>query len=256
MCGRYVSATPPDELARYFAAAAPSREELLEPNYNVAPTDDVFAVLQRDGVRRLDVFRWGLVPRWAKDPKIGSRMINARSDGLAEKNAFKFAFARKRCIVPADGFYEWKRTGGVAPKQPMFIHRADGAPLAFAGLWESWPDPRSAAAAGAEPEPGRDAPVLHSCTIITTTPNQKMAAVHDRMPVILDEDVWATWLDEDNHDLDALGHLLVPAPDDVIDLYPVSREVNTVSNDGPQLIARVEPAAFEAHDQLSLLDAE
>jgi putative SOS response-associated peptidase YedK len=247
MCGRYVSATPPDELARYFGAAPADREELIEPNYNVAPTDDVYVVFEREHERHLDVFTWGLVPRWAKDPKIGSRMINARADGLADKNAFRFAFERKRCIVPADGFYEWKKTGGAgaasARKQPIYIHRADGAPMALAGLWESW---------RADP----DAPVLRTCTIITTTPNDKMAAIHDRMPVVLEQEWWASWLDEDNRDLDALGALLVPVADDAMELHPVSNEVNKVTNDGPQLIAPVEPEPVAVHDQLSLLEAE
>lgn len=246
MCGRYVSATPPDELARYFGAAPADLEQVLEPRYNVAPTDDVFVVFERDHARQLAVFTWGLVPRWAKDPKIGSRMINARAEGLADKNAFRFAFERKRCIVPADGFYEWRRTGGSgtkSQKQPMFIHRADGAPMAFAGLWESW-------------RAGEDAPVLRTCTIITTTPNAKMASIHDRMPVVLDPERFAMWLDEDNHDLEALGALLVPVDDRAIDLYPVGRDVNKVTNDGPQLIAPVEADPIEVHDQLSLLEAE
>jgi len=242
MCGRYVSATPPDELARYFGADPPPLEELLEPNYNVAPTDDVFVVFEREGTRRMDVFRWGLVPRWAKDIKIGSRMINARADGLATKNAFKFAFGHKRCIVPADGFYEWKRTGG--QKQPMYIHRADGAPMAFAGLWETWRDPSD------------ELGVVHSCTVITTGPNETMAAIHDRMPVILEADRWDTWLDGDNQDLDALGALLVPAPSRVIELHAVSNAVNSVANDGPELVAPVAPVAVAVNDQLSLLESE
>lgn len=238
MCGRFVSASPPDELARYFGAAPPV-EQLIAPNYNVAPTNDVFAVFESGGTRRLDSFHWGLVPRWAKDPSIGSRMINARAESLAEKNAYKHAFRKKRCLIPADGFYEWKKIPGEKKKQPMYIHRADGAPLAFAGLWEVWRDP-----SGDE---------LHSCTIITTTPNEKMAEIHDRMPVILGEDAWDTWLAEDNEDLDTLGKLLVPAPPQLIELYPVSTDVNQVRNKGADLIARVDPATGEIHGQGTLL---
>jgi putative SOS response-associated peptidase YedK len=140
-------------------------------------------------------------------------MINARAETLAQKNAFKHAFQRKRCIIPADGFFEWKAVPGQKKKQPMFIHRPDGAPLAFAGLWEVWRD-REDPAAGE----------LHSCTIITTEGNEDVAEVHDRMPVILGADAWDTWLAPDQDDLDTLGRLLVPAPPKLLELYPVSTE--------------------------------
>jgi putative SOS response-associated peptidase YedK len=241
MCGRFVSATPPDELARYFGAEA-SPELLLDPSYNVAPTNDVYAVFEEGGVRRLDAFHWGLVPRWAKDPSVGSRMINARAETLAQKNAYKSAFRRRRCIIPADGFFEWKAVPGQKKKQPMFIHRPDGAPLAFAGLWEVWRD-----------KDAPDAGELHSCTIITTEGNEDVADVHDRMPVILGEDAWDTWLEPGADDLDTLGKLLVPAPPKLLELYPVSTEVNQVRNKGAELIARVDPATGEIHGQGSLL---
>lgn len=228
MCGRFVSTSPPDDLAAYFGAE-PASEAVLEPNYNVAPTQDVLAVIEDDDARHLDAFYWGLVPSWAKDVKIGSRMINARAETLAERSAFKKPFAARRCLVPADGFYEWKKLeAGTKPKkQPMYIHRADGRPLAFAGLWSVWRGP------------DHDQEPLRSLTIITTTPNGLMAPIHDRMPAILTEDRWATWLDRDNHDLDALGRLLAPVDDELLAVTPVGNLVNNVRNNGPEL---VEPA--------------
>jgi putative SOS response-associated peptidase YedK len=225
MCGRYVSATPPDQIAAYFDTEEP--EVLLDPSYNVAPTDDVYAVLADGGVRHVDAFHWGLVPRWAKDPKIASRMINARAETLATQNAFKPAFERRRCLVPATGFYEWRKAAGVKAKQPFFIRHPDGVPYAFAGLWEVWRGPE------------RDQEPLRSCTIITTAPNAPMADLHDRMPVILPPTAWDAWLDRENDDLDLLGKLLVPADPGVIAMHPVSTEVNSVRNDGAHLIAAV-----------------
>jgi putative SOS response-associated peptidase YedK len=228
MCGRFVSATPPDQVAAYFGAEAP--EALLEPSWNVAPTTDVYAVLADGSTRHLDAFHWGLVPRWAKDVKIGSRMINARAESLATKGAYKHAFQRRRCIVPADGFYEWQKRPGQKAKQPYFIHRPDGEPYAFAGLWETWKGPD-----------GKGDEVLRSCTIITTTPNSEMAKIHDRMPVILPPDAWDTWLDPEQQDLELLGRLLVPAPPQLITLRPISTQVNNVRNDGPELMDEAEP---------------
>lgn len=239
MCGRFVSASPPDEIARYFDAESP--EAALEPSYNVAPTNDVYAVTSDGDVRRVEAYHWGLVPRWAKDPKIGSKMINARSETLATKNAYKYAFKRKRCIIPADGFYEWQRKvdpdGAKAKgkKQPHYIHSTDGAPLAIAGLWEVWKGPSK------EDDEAEEAHPLHSCTIITTTPNETMAELHDRMPVLLPASAWDEWLDPSNDDLDTLGKLLVPAPSELITTYPVSTSVNSVRNKGPELLDRYVP---------------
>lgn len=230
MCGRYVSATPPDQIAAYFGAAAP--EALLEPSYNVAPTNDVYAVLSDGSTRHLDAFHWGLVPLWAKDPKIGSKMINARAETLAEKNAFKSAFKRRRCLIPADGFFEWKKNPAAPPKakkQPYFIHRPDGEPYAFAGLWEVWKGPN------------KDQEPLRSCTIVTTSPNGAMAQIHDRMPVILPPAAWDPWLDREVDDLALLGKLLVPSAKEIIAMHPVSTEVNNVRNKGPQLLEEVVP---------------
>ncbi|MEZ5244005.1 MAG: SOS response-associated peptidase [Acidimicrobiales bacterium] len=235
MCGRFASTTPPDQLAKYFGAElVEERFEEGAGNFNVAPTQSVFTVVEDDGVRRLDAFHWGLVPFWAKDPKIGSRMINARAETLAEKNSFKRSFARRRCIIPADGFYEWKKIEGRKTKQPMYMSRVDGEPFAFAGLWEVWKDANHTDPDG---EPLR----LHSCTIITGEPNEKVADVHDRMPVMLPPDAWDTWLDRDNHDIESLQALLVPAPSHLIRLHPVSTAVNNVRNNGPELIEEADP---------------
>ena len=232
MCGRFVSATPPDQVAAYFGTEAP--EALLEPSYNVAPTNDVYAVLADGSARHLDAFHWGLVPLWAKDPKIGSKMINARAETLAAKNAYKAAFKRRRCLIPADGFYEWRKDPDAPPrakKQPFFIHRPDGEPYAFAGLWEVWRGP------------DKDQEPLRSCTIVTTWPNEVMASIHDRMPVILPESTWDTWLDRDNDDLDLLGKLLVPLAPGLTVMHPVSTQVNNVRNKGPELVAEIDPDA-------------
>ena len=221
MCGRFVSTSPPSEIARYFDAAAP--EALLEPSFNVAPSNDVYAVVVDGDVRRLDAFHWGLVPFWAKDPKVGSRMINARAESLTSSNAYKRAFQRRRCLIPADGFFEWRKLPGGKRKQPYFIERTDGEPLAFAGLWEAWRGP------------DRQGEPLRSTTIITTTPNETLAPIHDRMPVILPESRWEEWLDPANNDTDTLGKLLAPAPA-ILTAHPVSTLVNNVRNQGPELI--------------------
>lgn len=233
MCGRYVSSSTPDAIAEYFGAVFDA--EPLAPSYNVAPTNDVYAVVgSPQGEPRLEVFHWGLVPVWAKDTKIASKMINARSETLAEKPSFKGLFAKSRCIVPMDGFYEWRAPAvdpdappvkGKVAKQPMFIHSADGSPLAVAGLWTVWRDKAL----------GPDAPWLHSVTVVTTSANATMAPVHDRMPVLLSQQDWATWLDPENRDVDSLGHLLEPAADDVLVMHPVSTDVNNVRNKGDHL---------------------
>jgi putative SOS response-associated peptidase YedK len=229
MCGRFVSATPPDELARYFDVDAVS-ESVLEPSFNVAPTNDVYVVLETGGLRRLDAFHWGLVPFWAKDLSVGNRMINARADSLADKNAYKRPFAKRRCIIPADGFFEWQKVAGQKAKQPFYITRTDGEPFAFAGLWELWRPPDNKE---------DDEAIVRSCTIITGDPNEKVAEIHDRMPVMLPPPVWETWLDPDNNDVQELGKLLVPAPATLITTHPVSTKVNNVREKGPELI---EPA--------------
>lgn len=247
MCGRFVSASPPGEIARYFDAEAP--EAALEPSYNVAPTNDVYVVLADGRTRRVTPMHWGLVPRWAKDPSVGNRMINARAETLASKGAFKPAFQKRRCLVPADGFYEWKAVPGQKRKQPVYIHRPDGEPLAFAGLWEVWRDPD---ASTEERDAGGG--TLRSCTIITGEPNETVRPVHDRMPVILPRSQWDTWLDPELQDLDVLGRLLVPAPPSLVTLRPVSTEVNNVRNKGAHLIDEAEPVTdSEVPGQSTLL---
>lgn len=233
MCGRFVSSSPPDELAKYFDVEAVT-DEAPQPNYNVAPSGDIFVVVETGGVRRLDRYRWGLIPFWAKDAKTGLKMINARADRLAESGAYKHAFAKRRCIIPADGFYEWKKLPGRKTKQPMYIRRSDGEPLAFAGLWELW-RPREAASDDDESS------WVRSCTIVTGEPNEKIASIHDRMPVVLPPSAWAEWLDPTNDDLGTLGKLLVPAPARLFEVHPVSTVVNNVRENGPELIAAVEP---------------
>jgi putative SOS response-associated peptidase YedK len=237
MCGRFVTASPPDQVAAYFGAEATS-ESLWKPNFNVAPTTPVFAVRMDGSVRRLEPFHWGLVPFWAKDQSVGNRMINARAESLADKRAFRRAFARRRCIIPADGFDEWQKVPGQKAKQPMYVHRRDDEPLAFAGLWEIWRPPP-----GPDDDPEADGTVLLSCTILTTSANATMQPVHDRMPVILPPNRWDEWLDPANDDLAALGKLLVPAPDNLLALHPVSTEVNNVRNEGAHLVQPVDPSA-------------
>jgi putative SOS response-associated peptidase YedK len=222
VCGRYVTVSSPALLAERFDVTE-IRPLDLEPSYNVAPRADVPVIAERHGERVLDVVRWGLVPFWAKDPKIGDRMINARADRILSSNAFKRPFERKRCIVPADGFYEWRAaTEPGDTKQPFFIRPADDRPLALAGLWDSWRDAE-----------GR---WLRTCTIVTTTANAVVAPLHDRMPVILPEADWAGWLDTGALDVRGARGLLVPAADDVLERHPVSTIVNSARNDGPELV--------------------
>jgi putative SOS response-associated peptidase YedK len=238
MCGRFVSSSTPDKIAEYFGATFEG--ETLGENYNVAPTNDIYAVVAGpDGAPRLEVFHWGLIPVWAKDRKVGAKMINARAETLADKPAYKGVFKKTRCIIPMDGFYEWKAgepggpltKSGKPAKQPQFVHRLDGEPLAVAGLWSAWRDKAA----------GPDADWLHSATVITTSANGTMAPIHDRMPVILPQSAWATWLDPDNQDLETLSGLLVPAPDTLLTVHAVSPDVNNVRNKGASLIEPVEP---------------
>ena len=221
MCGRYTLTTPAERLAEEFGFKDSSVE--LPQSYNVAPTQAVAAVLEEGGGRRLEVLRWGLIPPWANDPQIGSRMINARSETAPEKPSFRRAFRERRCLIPADGFYEWQRTNGA--KQPFYIHMEDGRPFAFAGLWESW-------GRGNEGE-------IRTCTILTTGANAVVGEIHERMPVIVAPDAYDVWLDPSS-ERDELTGLLAPYPEDEMEAYPVSRFVNSPSNNDPRC---VEPAA-------------
>lgn len=213
------------------------------PDYNVTPRAWVPAVRERtrgDGVTRvLSRLRWGLVPSWAESPAVGDRQINARAESLATRPAYRGAFRKRRCIIPADAFYEWKTPevppGRRAPKIPYAVRRRDRAPLALAGLWEIWRDPERAA--------GDPDAWLRTCVIVTTDANDVLAPIHDRMPVVLAEDAWDTWLDPANDDVEVLGRLLRPAPADWFEVYEVSTRVNRPANNDPSLL---EPVARRA----------
>jgi len=226
MCGRFAQQRPASELAEIFSA-----EPLVDdpgPRYNVAPTDEALVVVQREDRRGITAYRWGLIPHWSDSPKVGSRMFNARAETLVNAPAFRDAFQRKRCLVPVECFYEWRREGTV--RQPYTIGRADGAPLALAGLWDGWRDPATDS-------------VRRSFTIVTTAPNDAMATLHNRMPVILPESDWAAWLDRDYPDRSRLLGMLEPRDEPELAIRAVSQLVNNVRNDGPELIAPLEASA-------------
>jgi putative SOS response-associated peptidase YedK len=267
MCGRYASARKRIELLEEFRVERDRVGEPLQPDYNVAPTKPVYAVLthgsrpaggnQADAAaasgaaREMRVVRWGLVPSWAKDRSIASRLINARAETVASKPAFRRAFAHRRCLLPADGYYEWQRAdaghGGV--KQPYFICRGDERPLAFAGLYELWRDPqgseRSRGGAGARAPEGTELPQdderpwLWTATIITTSAPDDLGRIHDRMPMVVQPDRWSDWLDPEGDDPADLMPLLAPAASAGLISYPVSTTVNSVRNNGPRLIERI-----------------
>lgn len=229
MCGRFVQSSEPETYAELFHVDRVVAD-VLPPSYNVAPTDPVYAVAEHSGERLLGTFRWGLIPFWAKDRKIAARNINARAETVADKPAFRDSFVRRRCLIPADGFYEWQ----VKPKGklPHFIYGPGHRPLAFAGLWASWK----------EPDTGER---IRTCTIITGEPNDRIAALHDRMPVILPESAWSTWLSADEGDAAELRALLVPAPGDALVHHPVSTLVNKVANNVPECVAPLTTPAVE-----------
>ena len=244
MCGRFTSLTPPETVARVFDAALPNPTLFgdFRPNYNVPPTTHIMAVANdREGRRRVGRFSWGLVPPWATDTRRQGSLINARSETVLEKPSFRQSVPRRRCIIPMDGFFEWRTVGvpepppgGRPPKLPVYVTRTDGDMLAVAGLWTSWRDPAD----------GEDTPWLHTCCVITTEANETMSPIHDRMPVILERDSWSAWLDvpRDEHrgtDISEVVALMVPAAADVIRAVPVGTAVNAVRNNGPELI---EPA--------------
>ncbi|MEV7687764.1 SOS response-associated peptidase [Streptomyces bungoensis] len=245
MCGRYVSTRSPQDLTRLFGVTDWRPEESLAPSWNVAPTDDVYAVLERsprgDGAdapvrRELRPLRWGLVPSWAKDPRTGSRMINARVETVDTKPAYRRAFARHRCLLPADGFYEWQpvkdaRTGRTR-KQPYFIHPTDGQVMALAGLYAYWRDPDVE-------DDGDPAAWLTTCTIITTEATDAAGRIHPRMPLALAPDHYDAWLDPHRDDADGLRALLTRPAAGHLDARPVSTAVNSTGNDGPELLEEV-----------------
>jgi putative SOS response-associated peptidase YedK len=231
VCGRFVQASNPALVADHFHVDELALDAPAVPSYNVAPRADVLSIIDRHLLRRMGRMRWGLVPSWAPDPSIGDRMINARAESVLEKPAFRAAFERRRCILPADGFYEWQAMPAPGRKQPMYLHARSGAPLAMAGLWEVWRDP----------ELPEDAPWLRTCAVVTTEANATVAPIHDRMPVMLAEESWDEWLDREGDDVEALTRLLRPAPDDLLEVWPVNPRVGNARIDDPSLIVREDP---------------
>jgi putative SOS response-associated peptidase YedK len=222
MCGRYTLTSPSMKLFEKFGLEGEAPE--LAPNYNVAPTQSVAAIFAENGGRRLEALRWGLVPSWAKDLSIGSRMINARSETAHEKPSFRSAWGRRRCLIPADGFYEWKKEAG--GKQPFHIRMKSEEPFAFAGLWETWD--------------GGDGEV-RTCAILTTEANEMMSDIHHRMPVILPPDLYEAWLGDEAEKQELIA-MMEPYPSDEMEAYPVSRFVNKPSNNDPGCVEPVSAA--------------
>lgn len=246
VCGRFTSLTPPDELAAIFDTVEPTPTlfDDFRPNFNVAPTTRIVAIaVDSEGHRRLGRFQWGLVPHWAKDSSGSARLINARSETVFEKPSFRPSIGSRRCIIPMDGFFEWRTVYAAArqakaPKEPVYVTRSDGSPLAVAGLWTSW------RAKGSIEHPGDDdqaseAPWLHTCCILTTAANDTMAPIHDRMPVILERDDWSTWLDTANSDRADIESLMVPARPGIVSVVDVATTVNSIRNNGPDLIVPI-----------------
>jgi putative SOS response-associated peptidase YedK len=244
MCGRYASSRRPEDLLDEFDIVESRIQDALEADYNVAPTKEVYAVVERPPSsespeppqRQLRVLTWGLVPSWAKEPSIGNRMINARMETVAEKPAYKRAFAKRRCLLPADGYFEWYPTdehtlSGKPRKQPFFIRPQDHGVLAMAGLYEIWRDPTRS-----DDDPDR---FRWTCTVITTEAEDSVGHIHDRMPLMVERDRWGAWLDPRvGGDVD----LLVPAAPGRLEAYPVSTLVSNVRNNGPELL---EPLPLE-----------
>jgi putative SOS response-associated peptidase YedK len=219
MCGRFTLKTSPRVIAKLLGVKS---VPTIEPRYNIAPSQPVLAVrlAPESGEREVVMFKWGLIPSWAKEPGIGNSLINARADTVAEKPAFRSAFKKRRCLAPADGFYEWKRENG---KTPYYFRLKDESPFAFAGLWERYEK-------GDEP--------VESCTLITCEANGVVAPVHNRMPVILKPEDYARWLDTEEQRAEALVGLLAPLPDDWLSAHPVGKLVNNPRNEDPRCIER------------------
>ncbi len=236
MCGRFTLASDAEALHQTFFDFGMPLD--LSPRYNIAPTQDVAVIAntlpdtgEHPETGQVEFFHWGLIPSWAKDPKIGNRMINARSETLSEKPSFRNAYKRRRCLILADGYYEWKQIPGDRNKQPVYIRLKSQQPFALAGLWEVWQ------------ADGMDEP-LRSCTIITCPPNAFLEEIHHRMPVILPQNAYAEWLVPDERSSDVLQPLLVPYTDAEMEAYPVSRFVNRPTNDSPECIAPFEVSQF------------
>jgi len=216
MCGRFTLVSPFVAVAERFRAAAPAG---LRPRYNIAPGQDILCVVA-DGARRIEPMRWGLIPFWAKDPSIGNRLINARAETLAVKPSFRGAFAKRRCLIAADGFYEWRQAG--RRKVPVYIFLKSREPFGFAGLYEVWKAPD-----------GRE---IRTCTIITTGANDLVRPIHDRMPVIVPETLEDRWLDPAEKDRGLLESVLMPYPAEAMEAYEVTPAVNNAAHDGPDCI--------------------
>ena len=221
MCGRFTLTVDPAELQENFGEyKMPAR---FAPRFNIAPTQPVLAI-PNDGQNKADFFVWGLIPSWAKDPSIGNRLINARGETLAEKPSFRGSYKYKRCLILADGFYEWKKQPGSKTKVPHFIHMKNRQPFAFAGLWDEWNSP--------------DGSQIRSCTIVTTEPNEFMAPIHNRMPVILPSDAYAQWLDKTPQTRENLDPLIKPYPAEKMAAHPVSTLVNNPKNDRAECVVQ------------------
>lgn len=224
MCGRYsLYADYSVILERFNIEETAVSEEDYSPSYNVAPSQEVLAVVSDGSKNRLGLLKWGLIPPWAKDKKIGYKMINARAETAAEKPSYRHAFKKKRCLVVADSFYEWRRTDN--GKVPMRIKLKSGEPFAFAGMWESWKSP--------------EGKTINTCTILTTKPNELMESIHDRMPVVLSKKAEKVWLDPKVQDVEELGQLLQPYDSKEMEAYEVSQAVNSPKNNGPELIEKI-----------------
>lgn len=249
MCGRYAASRSPADLAVEFEAVDATEGASPGADYNVAPTKPVHAVLTRrrhgdnnadaDPVRQLRVLRWGLVPSWAKDPKIGSRLLNARAESAADKPAFRKALAARRCLLPADGWYEWMRQPDRPGKQPYFVTPRDGSVLALAGLYEFWGH-------ASRDHDNHDNELLVTCTVLTTAAVGPLTELHDRMPLVLDRDDWAGWLDPARGQVPELLEPPSEALVDWLELRPVGRAVSRVDNNGPELTAALPDAPQEA----------
>ncbi|HTV35659.1 MAG TPA: SOS response-associated peptidase [Xanthobacteraceae bacterium] len=227
MCGRYVITSSPAAIRALFGYP---EQPNFPARYNVAPTQPIAVVRLHEGRRQFALMRWGLIPSWVKDPKTFSLLINARGESVIDKPAFRAAMRRRRCLIPADGFYEWKEIGG--RKQPYFVHMRTGGPFAFAGLWETWTGPN-----GEE---------MDTAAIVTTSANRTLSAIHDRMPVIVPPDAFDFWLDSAKVDAQTAAALIVPAREDLFEGYEISTAVNRVANDSPALIAPAPAPAADA----------
>ena len=233
MCGRFTLTSNSDELQGRFGFLSEFTDPEFSdhgPRYNIAPTQAVLTVTN-DGQRRGEVMRWGLIPFWAKDLRVGARMINAVGETASTKPAFRTAFKKKRCLVLANGFYEWKKDGN--RRLPTYIYSKNNEPLAFAGLWETWKS--------------SEGPVVRSCTIITTSANSFIEPIHNRMPVILSGETQALWLDPLTEDPANLEPLLIPAPEELLTSHRVAETVNSVKNQGPELILPLSEGDLEAN---------